>query len=235
MERQTEYTWKVNDIQEETPQVKSIYLSAITNRPDFIAGQYLTVKLPNLGPVEGKAYSISSMPHEALIRITVKKMGTFSDALLSLKTGDILTTSKPYGFFYPDVDGVTPLVFLAGGIGITPILSILKDLSHKNDPRPLFLFYSNRTEQETVLQNELSVVAEQNPHLSVHCFITRETLVADGYIAGRMTPAHLQKFVPASTSADYFLCGSMDFTKSLWKTLRANGIQQHQIYTEGFF
>lgn len=235
MERQTEYTWQIIEMRDETPQVKSLYLTATDERPSFIAGQYITIKLPNLSPDEGKAYSISSAPHESLVRVTIKKMGTFSGALFSLQVGDTITTSAPYGFFYPEPDDLLPLIFVAGGIGITPILSIIKELAYKNDSRPLHLFYSNQTERETAFKNELDEITEQNPNLSVHHFITRETLVTDGHIAGRMTPEHIQKFVSDSLAADYFLCGSMDFTKSLWKLLRDSGVKQQQIYTEGFF
>ncbi len=235
MEKQTEYTWQIADTREETPLVRSLFLEATGERPNFIAGQYLTIKLPNLGPAEGKAYSISSAPHEALVRITIKKMGTFSTALLALQKSDTLTTSAPYGFFYPEPNDATPLIFIVGGIGITPVISIIKELTHKNDARPLHLFYSNQTERETVFKNELDKLTTHNLQLSVHHFITRETLVTDGHIAGRLTPEHIHKLAPEAATADYFLCGSMDFTKSLWKTLRDSGVKQQQIYTEGFF
>jgi ferredoxin-NADP reductase len=235
MEKPTEYTWHLVDKQVETPQTQSLYLRATTTRPDFIAGQYLTIKLPNCGPAEGKAYSISSAPDETLVRITIKKMGTFSSALLTREIGDTITTSAPYGFFYPEPADSTPLIFLVGGIGITPVLSILKDLTNKKDPRPLYLFYSNQTERETTFKKELTELTKENPQLSIHYFITRETLVSDGYLGGRMTPDHIQRLIPPAATADYFLCGSMDFTKFLWKTLRASGIAQPQIYTEGFF
>lgn len=235
MESSKEYTWHVAEIKDETPKVKSLYLETIDDRPDFIAGQYLTIKIPGLGPVEGKAYSISSAPHEKNLRVSVKKMGTFSSALLTLSPGDTVITSAPYGFFYPEPEETTPLIFIAGGIGITPILSIIKDLSHKQDPRTLHLFYSNQTQTSIAFRGELEELAAKNPNLSVHHFITRETLVEDGRITGRITPNHIQRFAPESQNAEYFLCGAMDFTKSFWKTLRESGIRQHQIYTEGFF
>lgn len=230
-----EYTWHVAEIKEETPQVKSLYLEPAEDHPDFIAGQYLTIKIPGLGPVEGKAYSISSAPHEKDIRISVKKMGAFSSALTALSPGNTVLTSTPYGFFYPESEDTAPLIFIAGGIGITPILSIIKDLSHKQDSRSLHLFYSNQTQTSIAFRGELEELAAKNPNLSVHHFITRETLVEDGRIAGRITPNHIQRFVPESLTAEYFLCGAMDFTKSFWKVLRESGIKQHQIYTEGFF
>lgn len=235
MEQNKEYTWHIAQIEDETPHVKSLYLEAVADRPNFIAGQYLTIKLPHLGPTEGKAYSISSAPHEPLIRITIKQIGAFSNALLTHQVGNIITTSAPYGFFYPESEEALPLVCIAGGIGITPILSIITDLSHKQDPRSLYLFYSNKTEADIVFQDKLEELTLLNHHLSVHHFITRQAIIKPGYNSGRISLAQIQKFIPETDKADFFLCGAMDFTRSLWKSLRDGGVQQQQIYTEGFF
>lgn len=235
MRNDCEYTWRITDIKDETPQVKSLYLEAIDDRPKFIAGQYLTIKLPKLGPIEGKAYSISSAPFEEKLRVSVKKIGAFSSTLLSLTPNNTIRTSPPYGFFYPGPEETTPIIFIAGGIGITPILSIIKDLSHKQDRRPLHLFYSNQTRSSIAFADELATLATQNQNLSIHHFITRETLEDDDHTAGHISSAHIEKLAPEAQAAEYFLCGAMDFTKSFWKLLRESGIKQHQIYTEGFF
>ncbi|MCA9362323.1 hypothetical protein KC906_03025, partial [Candidatus Kaiserbacteria bacterium] len=228
----TDHQLHILDVQPETPNVKSLYLEKPAGF-SFIAGQYLTIKLPNLGPVEGKAYSISSAPHEEHLRITIKDMGRFSSALLTLQEGDIVTTSSPYGFFYPEPADPTPLVFVIGGIGITPALSIMKDLVHKDDQRSVRLLYSNRTEADIVFRGELEELSAQTPRLTIHHFITREAPESTGFHAGRMTASHFRELLPSFDQAEYFLCGNMDFTKSLWKDLHTLGLLQHQIYTEG--
>lgn len=235
METTQEYIWQIKETEEETPHVYSLYLEAAEKRPDFIAGQYLTIKLPHLGPAEGKSYSISSAPHQPLVRITVKEMGSFSKALLSLKTGDTVKTSAPYGFFYPEPEDTTPLAFVVGGIGITPCLSIISDLTEKSDERPINLLYSNQTEAGIVFRGELEELAAQNPHLTIHHFITRESPENTSFYNGRMVPAHFPELIPEANITDYFICGAMDFTKDIWRQLRAIDIPQHQIYTEGFF
>ena len=227
-----EHKWRVKETVHETPGVTSLYLQAEGERPAFIAGQYLTVKLPGVGPSEGKAYSISSAPHEMEVRITVRKIGDFSTALSALAVGDTLTTSAPYGFFYPEPEEEDELIFIAGGIGITPCLSIIKDLWNAGATRRISLIYSNQQEEDIVFRDEL---AKMSDALQVTHHVTRRPPESGDVRAGRMTPESILSGVHDPTTAEFFICGSMDFTKSLWKALYETGIPQHQLYTEGFF
>lgn len=235
MHTNSDIIWNIDHVTPEAPGVASLYLSPTANKPSFLAGQYLTVKLPGLGPVEGKSYSISSAPHEEFVRITIRKMGSFSRALLALKAGDTLTTSEPYGFFYPDPEETSDIIFLAGGIGITPCLSIIKHLTHTKSSRPLHLFYSSQTKEDVVFKHELTELAKHNPLLRPHYFITREDTSEEGFFTERMSHEHIETHAPRTDTSEYFLCGSMNFTKGLWKELCNCNIPAHQLYTEGFF
>lgn len=235
MNTTSKYTWRLVEKRKETPQIESLYLEAITEKPQFIAGQYLTIQLSGQNPTEGKAYSISNAPQEKLLRVSIKKMGTFSSALLLLPIGSTITTSAPYGFFYPEPEDITPLVFLAGGIGIAPILSIINDLNCRDDERRVSLFYSNKTIADIAFFSELTSLKKTNPSLTIQHCITREVIESNTYHAGRITPELIAGTVPKIHDVDFFLCGSMDFTKSLWKSLREYGIPAHHLYTEGFF
>lgn len=235
MQPKNELHWIISKTKEETPNVISLFLKAEESKKLFIAGQYLTIKLLGLGPVEGKAYSISSAPHEDELRITIKKIGSFSSHLHKLKIGDTIVTSQPYGFFYPEPDERSDLVFVVGGIGITPCISIIKDLTYKKSSRPIHLFYSNQTEKDILFAEELSELKKINPNLHINNFITRETPKTTTYKAGRITPNQIINSVPKYNTSEFFLCGSMDFTKSFWKGLKDEGVDVHQIYTEGFF
>lgn len=95
------YTWTIIDKQQETSEVFTLVLEAVGEQPSFIAGQYLTVRLKDHEPLEGKCYSISSSPLDTRIVLTIKSMGQFSRALLAHSIGDTLTTSAPYGFSIP--------------------------------------------------------------------------------------------------------------------------------------
>ena len=229
------YTWTIVEKKEETPMVSTFFLRAEGEQPNFIAGQYLTVRLPDFEPTEGKSYSISSAPHDPLLTLTIKEMGSFSRAILAHKIGNTLTTSTPYGFFYPDFPLAPHLIFIAGGIGITPCISMIRSLLRTTPDTHITLLYSNRTEQDIIFKDTLATLASTHPTFSIHHFLTRENIVETGTThQGRITEATLAKFATI-IDADYFLCGSMDFTKSMWSHLRALHIPSTKIYTEGFF
>lgn len=231
---ENECLWTVQEVRDETPLVKTLVLEAQGAYPDFIPGQYLTVKLAGFEPIEGKAYSISSIPNGKTLSITIKKMGRFSEALLLYKPFDILTTSAPYGFFYPEKDA-KDLAFIAGGIGIAPCRSIIESLSKNNDARRITLLYSNQTENNIVFRDKLEELAEENPLLSVTYFITRERALSSGIIASRITSEYIAKNISNLSETDFFLCGSIQFTRAMWLELQKVGVRQEQIYTEGFF
>jgi nitric oxide dioxygenase len=235
MQLEKEYQWKIERVVQETPDTRSHYLRTLSERPDFIAGQYLTIKLPDVVPSEGKAYSIASAPHEELYRITVKTMGKFSTAINSLHEGDTVITSAPYGFFYPEPDDQTPLVLVIGGIGITPAISIINDLVHKGDARPVHLLYSNQTTESTVFGGELAELASRHQPLSVTHFITRETPARPDQVAGRLTASRILATTTNLSEPEFFLCGSIKFVRELYQDLKAYQIPANRLYTEGFF
>lgn len=235
MELEKEYTWTVEKNVKETPHSASLYLSMSAERPTFIAGQYLTIKLPGYVPVEGKAYSISSAPDVPYVRITIKKIGQFSAALLALQPGAHVVTSAPYGFFYPEQHDTSELIFVVGGIGITPCLSIITHLVQSGSTRRIVVHYSNQTEAEIAFHTELTQLANKYSSLKVHHYITREVPSMTAARAGRMTAEQILSDSTDPALAEYFICGSIDFTRTLWKQLYAAGLAQHQLYTEGFF
>lgn len=235
MKHQDTYTWVVREVVYEVPSVYSLILEATDARPRFISGQYLTVRLPGFEPAEGKSYSISSTEEENLVRLTVKEMGAFSRALTSLHAGDVLTTSAPYGFFYPEYTSDRDLVFVAGGIGITPCMSIINTLATEGYPKRVFLFYSNRTQEDILFKDELTTLQQKFPRLTITHHLTRESLVPPPYQKGRITSESIMKTLPTPDESDFFVCGSINFTKGMWGELRTAGISSPQIYTEGYF
>lgn len=232
MPHEARLRWHISHVREEAHERYTLTLAPDETRPTFQAGQYLTVMLPGHDPVEGKAYSISTPPHAPHIEITVQRRGTFSRALCALKLGDPIITSAPYGFFCPEDASTLPLVCITGGIGIAPCISIIEDMLHRRIPRPLSLFCAFPEERSVVFRARLDALA-QRCTTAVH--ITREKPRTPHWHHGRFNAAHICAQVPEPTRAEFFLCGSMHFTRDLWKSFRAAGIPQEHIYTEGFF
>ncbi len=235
MEKNNTVNWIIVEKRNEAPSVFSLVLKSHEERPPFIAGQYLTVRLPHFEPLEGKSYSIASTPREETITLTVKEMGNFSRAILAYKVGDTLTTSLPYGFFYPEPDESSGLAFVIGGIGITPCMSIIGNLLESGYQKPLSLFYSNRTRVDIVFKNTLDALTQKHQDFKIHYFITREEIADPRFHTGRMTADFITTNAQSPHETDFFICGSIDFTKDMWKSLKTAGIEHTRLFTEGFF
>ena len=230
-----EYKWRIKENREETRDARTLVLSAASIRPSFKAGQYLTVKLPELDTVEGKAYSISSSPHEDDVCITIRRRGNFSEKLLSLTIGDHVITSSPYGFFFPEPSVAEDIVFLAGGIGISPCISIIEHLMHTKSPRSMHLHYSSQTADRIVFKDRLTELSKDNQNLSIVYYLTRDTNTNLLYQNGRMEPSDILSKLPKPAVSEFFLCGGISFTRDMRRGLIAGGVQQEKIYTEAFF
>lgn len=201
----------------------------------YTPGQFINIYLGEEKLSKGKSYSISSEPAEETINITVKKMGEFSSRLCSLNTGDSVFVSEPCGYFYSDI-GNTALVLVAGGIGITPFRSIILDAARNNPQRKTFLFYSNKTAQDILFLKTLNELEIKNSNFMATYFITRQEQIPDNMIRGRMNADIILKTIGGEVSgAEFFVCGSISFTRDLWRGLRDAGISAEKLYTEAFF
>ena len=213
-------TVEIVRVRQENPEVTTLYFA----RPfDFMAGQYITVFIDGSQVREGKAYSISSRPHEELMSITVKNVGgEFSSYLCSRKVGDTLQISRAYGDFNPQTE--QPLVGIAAGCGLSPIWSILADAK-----QPTFLYLSQKSPEYMVFSEELAASS-----IKVNKFSTRKQVEEeDGWRNGRFEVANIVSEVPSGVH--FLVCGSLPFVRDVWQKLTAAGVDESHISTETFF
>src|SRR5680860_743522 len=110
---------------DESKDVVSLYFRPTDNQSyKFIPGQYVDIKLSSIYG-RSKSYTISSSDSDNLTRLTIKRKGEVSSALIDLSVGDKLMFDGPYGNFYPK-KGTNEIVMIAGGVGITPFYSVIK-------------------------------------------------------------------------------------------------------------
>lgn len=234
MERENKVQYRVVDILKETANISTLILdNAEFGIPSYKAGQYITVYFPDTNAFQGKAYTISSAPSEKKFSITVKAMGNFSNRLYEMKRGDAITASLPYGYFYSESSD-TPLVMVAAGIGITPFRSMIIDAAAQNPSRKLVLFYSNRTIADIAFKKELDELVASRLQCKVHHFITREQVTLPEVTYARIDGKRIVD-VFSDKAAEFFICGSIGFTRDIWRGLRARGISEEVLYTEAFF
>lgn len=195
--------------------------------PKYVPGQFITVYFPELGTPEGKAYSISSAPHEKRLTITVKAIGEFSHRLCAMQPGDYVLASLPYGFFYSENED-TDLIMIAAGIGIAPFRGTILSSRERTPGRKLSLFYSVRTETDRICAQELG------SRVPLHQFITREPGSRIDATYRRMAAEDILSTATADT-AEYLICGSISFVRDMWRNLRSAGISEDRLYTEALF
>jgi ferredoxin-NADP reductase len=191
------------------------------------AGQFLTLFVPHENPDSHGTehfFTIASAPYEGIVQITTRLTGsTFKNALNALPLGATLEAKEPEGEFVLD-NPVGEYVFIAGGIGITPIRSILKQLDHEGKPISATLLYGNRTE-EAVFKDELADIAAKNPHLKIHYIISPE----------QIDDVTVRKYIPDVTTPTFYISGPEPMVEALEKTFAEKlGLTEEQMVRDYF-
>ena len=219
-------TAQVNRVTRGQAGVSTIYFLLVGGwKLEYVAGQYITVFIKGSTTPAGKAYSLSSAPHEKWMSITVKDIGEFSGYLCGLRAGDTFTISRAYGFFNPST--TRPLVALAAGVGISPIISVLKDEFERDAARQARVYYSNKTPGAIAHKSDL-----QNVPCKVTHHITADQQAPVGMRKGRIV---LDECIKAGEDAFYMICGSVQFVRDMWQGLIKRGVLPENITTETFF
>jgi glycine betaine catabolism B len=203
---------RVTDIFEETPSARTFRLSPVEGYlPPFRAGQYVNWEV-TIGNVKtGRAFSISSPPHQrGFYELTVRRMepGFVSAYLMdTVKAGDEFQISGPAGFFYhePLTDG-KDLVFIAGGSGVTPFRSIIREVTERSLDMNIRLIYGTRITGDVIFGEELAGITDR--HKNIRC----ELVVSEpqpGYkgMTGFITGDVIKKCVGDVKGKTFYLCG----------------------------
>ena len=217
----------VSEIVQETASAKSIKLvSEGGYLPPFQAGQYINVFVETGCVRTSRPYSIASSPTQTgYYEITVRRVedGFVSNYLLDeLKPGDKLNSSSPSGnFHYNPLFHGNKLAFIAGGSGITPFMSMIRELADKNLGRRMHLFYGSRAEDDVIYKKEIDrissahrnftwdiVVSEPTPSFSglkglINCGLIKEKLEELNWTFFVCGPEAMYKFLPNLKNCPY--------------------------------
>lgn len=233
MHGETQYI--VRRVVREAPGISTLHLSGENGAiPAFSPGQFITVYFPELGTPEGKAYSISSAPGEETFSITVRAIGEFSNRLCGMGVGDQLEASLPYGHFSIERED-SDVVMLASGIGVTPFRSMIFSVLRVNSSRRITLLHSVRTVEDAIFKKEFELLTKDHPRLALSYFVTRGEVPPATALARRMIAGDALMHAPEIENTEFLICGSIPFTRDMWKALRASGVSEDFLYTEAFF
>lgn len=237
----------VADKVEESTVITSFYLKPQDGGPmaEFNPGQYVSVKMEIPGETNThiRQYSLSDAPGKEHYRISVKKEAglTSPDGIVSVylhegvKAGDVLYLSAPAGDFYLDTENAKPAVLISGGVGLTPMVSMLKTAAEKQPEREVTFIHAAINGHTHALKDEVKKVAEDAMNISTY-FVYEKPLEEDfGYDqTGYIDEAWLRKVLPLNREAEYYFCGPVPFMQAINHSLQELNIKKENIHFEFF-
>ncbi len=231
----------------------SFYLVPHDKRPLtlFKPGQYLTFKLNITGQAKPviRCYSLSDSPNPNFYRVTIKRVApprNNQDAppgLVSnyfhdhIQQGDILDVQAPGGHFFLEPTLPNPVVLIGGGVGITPMLSMIGCVAQVNPEREVWLFYGVRHSREHAMKAYLEDLSERYPNFHiVACYsdpLRDDVEGRDYHVAERVSVDLMKRFLD-SNKYEFYICGPPPMMESVLRDLGEWGVPDGRIFKEAF-
>lgn len=221
--------------------------------PAFLPGQFLTFQLQIAAGTDGsprtvtRCYSLSDRPDPSHYRVTIKRVlaarpgwpagvssGHFHD---QVQVGDVLKVKAPSGHFHIDRDAAVPVVLVGGGIGITPMMSMLRWCLDEQPGRTVHLFYGLRNSEEHAFKTVLEQLAQTHPALHLHVVYSRpgadDVTGHDHQHTGHVDVELIRRTLPHGRHS-FYVCGPSPMMETLVPALSAWGVQAGDLHYEAF-
>lgn len=225
----------VTDKREVAERVVELRLRPVGQPIRYWPGQYVTIGNPRAG-IPARAYSISNAPRpdgELVLQVARADDGVTSAWVHdTLAVGESIKVSGAYGTFIGDPGVDTPVLCLAAGTGLAPILALTEAALRRGFRKPVTLLISARSEADVYGRGLLAWWRTKHRNFDYKITLTRET--RDGYLAGRVD-AVLPGLFPDLSKHTIFSAGSPEFVDSCIATVKTLGARPELIHTEGFF
>jgi ferredoxin-NADP reductase/predicted pyridoxine 5'-phosphate oxidase superfamily flavin-nucleotide-binding protein len=240
------HSFKVIKVIDETADIRSFYLEKHDKGElvPFKAGQHLTIRIalglasdlaiPNKKEWVIRNYTLSSSPHDAFYRISVKRElhGVASSHLhQNLTIGALIDAKLPQGNFWLDTSSKRPAVLLAGGVGITPMISMALQTYiegiRMRHIRPLSIFHSAQTREQLAFYDDFTKLASATDNSLAYYPLAGKRIAKQVLVENSTDLNTLQ-------TSDYFLCGPKAFMQAMYDLLLELGVADEQIFAETF-
>lgn len=203
---------------------------------EFAPGQFAWLRVdPSIG-AEEHPFTIASSAHLGLwTEFTVRHSGDFTGALRRLRPGSTVWLDGPHGAFTVDLERTTGLVLIAGGVGITPMMSMLRTLAHQRDRRPHRLVVAARTTADLLFRDEIEELRQRLDLTVVE--LLREPPAGWSGARGSVDSRLLDSVLPGPfrrNQLDYFICGPPALVNDVLAELDALRVPRPRIHTEQF-
>jgi ferredoxin-NADP reductase len=184
-----------------------------------------------------RSFSLACAPYEEDLIIATRMRDTaFKRSLKTIPLGTELSLDAPWGELVLHDDPHIPAVFLTGGIGITPVRSIVLQATHDHLPQKLFLFYANRRPEDAAFLDELTAAQKANPNFTLIATMSDMEKSAKPWHGetGYVTKAMLMKYLDDLTAPIYYISGPPEMVAAMQKTLIDAGVKTSNIRAEEF-
>jgi len=230
---------QVSDIKELSGDTKLFRLiSAKPNKPlpPFRAGQYIGLTVEINGVRTSRPFSVLSSPNQlAFYDLGVKKKeGGFVSPYLfeNIKVGDLLEATEPMGeFYYNPIFHGNDLVFIAGGVGITPFMSLLRDITERVLPLNIWLIFGCLTEKDILFREELDDIQSRRGNIKIKYILSEPEEEWSG-ICGFITKEEILKTIDSPKDKYFYIVGSRDMYQFIQRELNKLGVPRHRALYE---
>ena len=229
--------YRVTEVRKERGPAWTVVLKALNHVGlKFEPGQFAWITFGRSPfSLQQHPFSFSSSAETAgQLDLTIKELGDFTETVGRTEPGSIAYVEGPYGAFTPDDDATRGgLVFFTGGVGITPIMSILRTFAARKDSRPLLLVYANKAWEDVLFREDLAALEEVLDLKVVHV-IEYPPAGWDGE-CGRITSDLIDRYLPEDSAvASYFICGPEPMMDVVEHELRSRGVSLRKLQSERF-
>lgn len=226
--------YRITEIRDLAPDTRVFHLEPVEGKlPDYRPGQFVFLHLlDDKGEsIVKRPYSIASAPHMPYIELCIKLVkGELTGRLESMEKGSIVGMDDPVGpVKYNDEEKGG---FIAGGTGISLMISILRHIAHKQLKGEFCLFYSARKKENILYREELEEL-QKNPNIKVVITLTREEGEWGGE-KGRLCHTVVGKYVSDPKEFSWWICGPMGMLKAMRECLGSAGVDPKKIHMEGW-
>ncbi|OGI15378.1 hypothetical protein A3K63_05710 [Candidatus Micrarchaeota archaeon RBG_16_49_10] len=219
------FEYDVDSIKEVGKNVFEIKMTPLKRRMKFVPGQFVFVSFHGSGvSKEVHPFSISSSPDDDRLGLTIKVLGDYTSKLNNLKKGTVAKVEGPYGRFSHKIIGNKRQIWVAGGIGITPFLSMARSL--KDEGYSIDLYYCVKNKDELIFSNELSKISTKGESLRMVTFCSDDK--------GHITGEFIKETSKGLSGKDILICGPPGMMKALKKQFIELGVKKRYIHSEEF-
>jgi predicted ferric reductase len=234
--RQRRRPWRVVGVRDEGGGTVNLDVEAVGHEGfRFEPGQFAWIKVGETPyTIEEHPYSFASSAEEtARLSFGIKALGDFSERLQTIEAGTPVYLDGPHGAFSIDRAQAPGYVFIAGGVGITPIMSFLTTMADRGDPRPVLLIYSTNEEEDLAYSEEIEALKERLDLETV--FVLEEPPHDWAAEEGRVTGELLERRLPKERfRRRFFVCGPPPMMAAVEEALLAHDVPRSHIHTEKF-